>query len=167
MAQTCSKDKRWEDLVLLLQVLYHESKSMRSCHFTRNIWSVEAHLHCTCFIQPSASQGAFPLSDENTLALPVPADSDGESDSSDRIPVPSFQNSFSQAIEAALLKLDKPSTAAHLSGKRWGGEWKNRVFPLLPVGEVRAAILGTKNWPQNSAENCQVVVSEQLDSGFC
>ncbi|KAM4890995.1 E3 ubiquitin-protein ligase RNF10 isoform 3-T3 [Sylvia borin] len=54
--------------------------------------------------------------DENTLALPVPGDSDGESDSSDRIPVPSFQNSFSQAIEAALLKLDKPSTADHLSG---------------------------------------------------
>ncbi|XP_062360156.1 E3 ubiquitin-protein ligase RNF10 isoform X2 [Cinclus cinclus] len=54
--------------------------------------------------------------DENTLVLPVPGDSDGESDSSDRIPVPSFQNSFSQAIEAALLKLDKPSTADHLSG---------------------------------------------------
>lgn len=68
----------------------------------------------------SASQGPFPLSDENTLALPVPLDSDGESDSSDRIPVPSFQNSFSQAIEAALLKLDKPSTADHLSGKRQG-----------------------------------------------
>lgn len=62
----------------------------------------------------------FPVSDENTLALPVPGESDGESDSSDRIPVPSFQNSFSQAIEAALLKLDKPSTADHLSGKRQG-----------------------------------------------
>jgi len=47
----------------------------------------------------------------------VPVESDGESDSSDRIPVPSFQNSFSQAIEAALLKLDKPSTADHLSGE--------------------------------------------------
>jgi len=27
----------------------------------------------------------------------------------------------------------------------------------------RAAVLGTKNWPQNSSENCQLVVSEQLD----
>uniref|UniRef100_A0A8C5LZY4 Ring finger protein 10 n=1 Tax=Leptobrachium leishanense TaxID=445787 RepID=A0A8C5LZY4_9ANUR len=33
-------------------------------------------------------------------------DSDGESDSSERVPVPSFQNSFSQAMEAAFLKLD-------------------------------------------------------------
>jgi len=83
---------------------------------------VGGNLHYASFTQPSGSHGPFPLSDENTLALPVPADSDGESDSSDRIPVPSFQNSFSQAIEAALLKLDKPSTADHLSGKRWGGK---------------------------------------------
>lgn len=82
---------------------------------------MQGRLHCEDFRQPSASQGPFLLSDENTLALPAPADSDGESDSSDRIPVPSFQNSFSQAIEAALLKLDKPSTADHLSGKRQGG----------------------------------------------
>lgn len=33
-------------------------------------------------------------------------DSDGESDGSDRVPVPSFQNSFSQAVEAAFLQLD-------------------------------------------------------------
>lgn len=78
---------------------------------------------------------SFPLSDENTLALPVPVDSDGESDSSDRIPVPSFQNSFSQAIEAALLKLDKPSTADHLSGKRQGERQENflkRKFEYFP-----------------------------------
>uniref|UniRef100_A0A8C5PNR0 E3 ubiquitin-protein ligase RNF10 n=1 Tax=Leptobrachium leishanense TaxID=445787 RepID=A0A8C5PNR0_9ANUR len=42
---------------------------------------------------------------ENPLN-PAPADSDGESDSSERVPVPSFQNSFSQAMEAAFLKLD-------------------------------------------------------------
>lgn len=76
-------------------------------------------------LQPSASQGPFPFSDEDTLALPVPVDSDGESDSSDRVPVPSFQNSFSQAIEAALLKLDKSSTADRLSGKRQGGRQEN------------------------------------------
>ncbi|XP_031426666.1 RING finger protein 10-like [Clupea harengus] len=39
------------------------------------------------------------------LAPPV-ADSDGESDGSDRVPVPSFQNSFSQAFEKALMQLD-------------------------------------------------------------
>ncbi|NXY68322.1 RNF10 protein, partial [Glareola pratincola] len=69
--------------------------------------------------------------DENTLALPVPADSDGESDSSDRIPVPSFQNSFSQAIEAALLKLDKPSTADHLSEEKGGKKRKKQKQKLL------------------------------------
>uniref|UniRef100_A0A8C3UKG9 E3 ubiquitin-protein ligase RNF10 n=1 Tax=Catharus ustulatus TaxID=91951 RepID=A0A8C3UKG9_CATUS len=69
--------------------------------------------------------------DENTLALPVPGDSDGESDSSDRIPVPSFQNSFSQAIEAALLKLDKPSTADHLSEEKGGKKRKKQKQKLL------------------------------------
>ncbi|KAF5891290.1 RING finger protein 10 [Clarias magur] len=44
---------------------------------------------------------------------PPAADSDGESDGSDRVPVPSFQNSFSQAVEAALLQLDhKPAAKA-------------------------------------------------------
>uniref|UniRef100_A0A8C3GRL9 E3 ubiquitin-protein ligase RNF10 n=1 Tax=Cairina moschata TaxID=8855 RepID=A0A8C3GRL9_CAIMO len=69
--------------------------------------------------------------DENTLALPVPADSDGESDSSDRMPVPSFQNSFSQAIEAALLKLDKPSAAEHLSEEKGGKKRKKQKQKLL------------------------------------
>ncbi|NWX50950.1 RNF10 protein, partial [Steatornis caripensis] len=69
--------------------------------------------------------------DENTLALPVPVDSDGESDSSDRIPVPSFQNSFSQAIEAALLKLDKPSTADRLSEEKGGKKRKKQKQKLL------------------------------------
>ncbi|NXI46220.1 RNF10 protein, partial [Galbula dea] len=69
--------------------------------------------------------------DENTLALPLPVDSDGESDSSDRIPVPSFQNSFSQAIEAALLKLDKPSTADHLSEEKGGKKRKKQKQKLL------------------------------------
>ncbi|KAM6111747.1 E3 ubiquitin-protein ligase RNF10 [Pterocles gutturalis] len=69
--------------------------------------------------------------DENALALPVPADSDGESDSSDRMPVPSFQNSFSQAIEAALLKLDKPSTADHLSEEKGGKKRKKQKQKLL------------------------------------
>ena len=51
---------------------------------------------------------------------PATVDSDGESDNSDRVPVPSFQNSFSQAIEAAFMKLDTPATADTLSGKGRG-----------------------------------------------
>ncbi|KAJ6659173.1 hypothetical protein lerEdw1_019476 [Lerista edwardsae] len=54
--------------------------------------------------------------ENHTLAPPAPGDSDAESDNSDRVPVPSFQNSFSQAIEAAFLKLDKPSTPDLLLG---------------------------------------------------
>uniref|UniRef100_A0A8C6Z1Z2 E3 ubiquitin-protein ligase RNF10 n=1 Tax=Nothoprocta perdicaria TaxID=30464 RepID=A0A8C6Z1Z2_NOTPE len=69
--------------------------------------------------------------DENTLALPVPGDSDGESDNSDRIPVPSFQNSFSQAIEAALLKLDKPSAPDPLSEEKGGKKRKKQKQKLL------------------------------------
>ena len=46
------------------------------------------------------------------LAPPVP-DSEGESDTSDRVPVPSFQNSFSQAFEEALQQMDRgPDGAA-------------------------------------------------------
>uniref|UniRef100_A0AAQ5XPA0 E3 ubiquitin-protein ligase RNF10 n=1 Tax=Amphiprion ocellaris TaxID=80972 RepID=A0AAQ5XPA0_AMPOC len=43
---------------------------------------------------------------KDKLLAPPAADSDGESDGSDRVPVPSFQNSFSQAFEQALLELD-------------------------------------------------------------
>lgn len=46
----------------------------------------------------------YRLSDQ--LLAPPAADSDGESDGSDRVPVPNFQNSFSQAFERALLQLD-------------------------------------------------------------
>uniref|UniRef100_A0A6I8NL11 E3 ubiquitin-protein ligase RNF10 n=1 Tax=Ornithorhynchus anatinus TaxID=9258 RepID=A0A6I8NL11_ORNAN len=60
---------------------------------------------------------AAPKKDENSLAPPGPLDSDGESDNSDRVPVPSFQNSFSQAIEAAFLRLDTPATDQPLPGK--------------------------------------------------
>ncbi|KYO31693.1 RING finger protein 10 isoform B [Alligator mississippiensis] len=58
-------------------------------------------------------------------------DSDGESDNSDRIPVPSFQNSFSQAIEAAFLKLDKPSTSNPLSEEKGGKKRKKQKQKLL------------------------------------
>ncbi|XP_072002237.1 E3 ubiquitin-protein ligase RNF10 isoform X2 [Engystomops pustulosus] len=52
----------------------------------------------------------------------APADSDGESDCSERAPVPSFQNSFSEAMEAAFLKLDTglptPPASVEKGGKR-------------------------------------------------
>uniref|UniRef100_A0A8C0J2M9 E3 ubiquitin-protein ligase RNF10 n=1 Tax=Chelonoidis abingdonii TaxID=106734 RepID=A0A8C0J2M9_CHEAB len=69
--------------------------------------------------------------DQNTLAPLVPVDSDGESDNSDRMPVPSFQNSFSQAIEAAFLKLDKPSTSDPLSEEKGGKKRKKQKQKLL------------------------------------
>uniref|UniRef100_A0A8C8RGQ9 E3 ubiquitin-protein ligase RNF10 n=1 Tax=Pelusios castaneus TaxID=367368 RepID=A0A8C8RGQ9_9SAUR len=69
--------------------------------------------------------------DQNTLAPPAPVDSDGESDNSERIPVPSFQNSFSQAIEAAFLKLNKPSTSDSLSEEKGGKKKKKQKQKLL------------------------------------
>lgn len=55
---------------------------------------------------PHSHLPVFSPSADLFLAPPAP-DSDGESDGSDRVPVPSFQNSFSQAFEEALLQLDK------------------------------------------------------------
>lgn len=53
---------------------------------------------------------------------PPTADSDGESDGSDRVPVPSFQNSFSQAFEQALSQLDNgnqtPAQALPIPGEK-------------------------------------------------
>ncbi|XP_069475871.1 E3 ubiquitin-protein ligase RNF10 isoform X2 [Ambystoma mexicanum] len=69
--------------------------------------------------------------EENSLAPPVPADSDVESDSSDRIPVPSFQNSFSQAIEAAFEKLDTPCTSNATLPDSGGKKRKKQKKKLL------------------------------------
>ncbi len=56
------------------------------------------------------------------LLAPPRADSDGESDGSDRVPVPSFQNSFSQAFEQALSQLDHgnptPARAVPVPGEK-------------------------------------------------
>ncbi|XP_025789393.1 RING finger protein 10 [Puma concolor] len=70
-----------------------------------------------------------PKKDENSLVPPV--DSDGESDNSDRVPVPSFQNSFSQAIEAAFMKLDTPATSDPLSEEKGGKKRKKQKQKLL------------------------------------
>ncbi|XP_007442143.1 RING finger protein 10 isoform X1 [Python bivittatus] len=71
-----------------------------------------------------------------TVARPAPGDSDGESDNSDRVPVPSFQNSFSQAIEAAFLKLDKPSTSDHLLEEKRGKKKKQKQKLLFSTSVV-------------------------------
>ncbi|XP_068094793.1 E3 ubiquitin-protein ligase RNF10 [Hyperolius riggenbachi] len=59
---------------------------------------------------------------EQPVVSTVPADSDGESDCSERVPVPSFQNSFSEAMDAAFLKLDStlptPLPSLEKGGKR-------------------------------------------------
>ncbi|XP_059909062.1 RING finger protein 10 [Gadus macrocephalus] len=81
--------------------------------------SVEDDSHCLSFAQmlrdgkARADAGTkMGLKKDMQLALPVP-DSEGESDASDRVPVPSFQNSFSQAFEEALQQMDRgPDGAA-------------------------------------------------------
>ncbi|KAM5194455.1 E3 ubiquitin-protein ligase RNF10 [Mantella aurantiaca] len=47
-----------------------------------------------------------PVKKESPVVSAGHADSDGESDCSERVPIPSFQNSFSEDVEAAILKLN-------------------------------------------------------------
>lgn len=76
------------------------------------VGSVEEDSHCMSFAQmlkdgkARADAGPRITPKKDKLLAPPAADSDGESDGSDRVPVPSFQNSFSQAFEKALLQLD-------------------------------------------------------------
>ncbi|XP_073438854.1 E3 ubiquitin-protein ligase RNF10 isoform X2 [Dendrobates tinctorius] len=66
---------------------------------------------------------------ENPVKSTAPADSDGESDCSEQVPVPSFQNSFSEAMEAAFLKLDTAlPTAPSIKN---GGKRKKKQQKLL------------------------------------
>ncbi|KAG7281809.1 hypothetical protein CRUP_037090 [Coryphaenoides rupestris] len=60
-------------------------------------------------LAPLSPLSSSPVSDM-LLAPPAP-DSEGESDGSDRVPVPSFQNSFSQAFEEALQQMDSGPSA--------------------------------------------------------
>uniref|UniRef100_A0AAQ6AKZ3 E3 ubiquitin-protein ligase RNF10 n=1 Tax=Amphiprion ocellaris TaxID=80972 RepID=A0AAQ6AKZ3_AMPOC len=76
------------------------------------VGSVEDDSHCMSFAQmlrdgkARVDAGPRITPKKDKLLAPPAADSDGESDGSDRVPVPSFQNSFSQAFEQALLELD-------------------------------------------------------------
>lgn len=105
--------------------------------------SVEEDYHCMSFAQMlkdgKARVDAGPKTapkkacTDMFLAPPV-GDSDGESDTSDRVPVPSFQNSFSQAFEAALSQLDHTSQTpapTFSSPEEKGGKKKKKKQKLL------------------------------------
>ncbi|KAG7331992.1 hypothetical protein KOW79_003826 [Hemibagrus wyckioides] len=105
-----------------------------------SVGSVEEDSPCMSFAQMLRDGKAradvwprLPPKKDVFLAPPV-ADSDGESDGSDRVPVPSFQNSFSQAVEAAMLQLDhKPPAKAEAppTTDEKGGKKKKKKQKLL------------------------------------
>uniref|UniRef100_A0A3B3VKN9 E3 ubiquitin-protein ligase RNF10 n=1 Tax=Poecilia latipinna TaxID=48699 RepID=A0A3B3VKN9_9TELE len=92
------------------------------------VGSVEDDSHCMSFAQmlkdgkARADAGLRVTPKKDKLLAPPGADSDGESDGSDRFPVPSFQNSFSRAFEKALLQLDSDEK---------GGKKKKKKQKLL------------------------------------
>lgn len=106
-----------------------------------SVVGVEEDSHCMSFAQMlkggkarvDAGPKTTPKKADMFLAPPT-ADSDGESDNSDRVPVPSFQNSFSQALGQALSKLDNgnqtPAPALPISDDK-GGKKKKKKQKLL------------------------------------
>uniref|UniRef100_A0A8C1U5N8 E3 ubiquitin-protein ligase RNF10 n=1 Tax=Cyprinus carpio TaxID=7962 RepID=A0A8C1U5N8_CYPCA len=106
-----------------------------------SVASVEEDSHCMSFAQMlkdgKARVDAGPKTTPNKADMflaPPQADSDGESDASDRVPVPSFQNSFSQAFEQALSQLDHgsqtPAQALPIPDEK-GGKKKKKKQKLL------------------------------------
>uniref|UniRef100_A0A3B5LRH4 Uncharacterized protein n=1 Tax=Xiphophorus couchianus TaxID=32473 RepID=A0A3B5LRH4_9TELE len=97
------------------------------------VGSVEDDSHCMSFAQMLKDGKA--RADAGLRVTPKKAaDSDGESDGSDRVPVPSFQNSFSQAFEKALLQLDSGPPAPPqpvVEPDEKGGKKKKRKQKLL------------------------------------
>uniref|UniRef100_A0A8C6WWP9 E3 ubiquitin-protein ligase RNF10 n=1 Tax=Neogobius melanostomus TaxID=47308 RepID=A0A8C6WWP9_9GOBI len=104
------------------------------------VGSVEEDSHCMSFAQmlrdgkARVESGHRIVPKKDALLAPPSADSDGENDNSDRVPVPSFQNSFSQAIEKALLELDSgpvssPQPVVEPDDK--GGKKKKKKQKLL------------------------------------
>ncbi|CAL9708637.1 unnamed protein product [Knipowitschia caucasica] len=104
------------------------------------VGSVEDDSHCMSFAQmlkdgkARVDSGHRITPKKDALLAPPAADSDGESDNSDRVPVPSFQNSFSQAFEKALMELDSgpashPQTAGGQDDK--GAKKKKKKQKLL------------------------------------
>ncbi|XP_029019527.1 RING finger protein 10 isoform X2 [Betta splendens] len=104
------------------------------------VGSVEDDSHCMSFAQmlrdgkARVDAGPRITPKKDKLLVPPTADSDGESDGSDRVPVPSFQNSFSQAFEKALLQLDSgpASPPQHVADPdERGGKKKKKKQKLL------------------------------------
>uniref|UniRef100_A0A672TFB7 E3 ubiquitin-protein ligase RNF10 n=1 Tax=Sinocyclocheilus grahami TaxID=75366 RepID=A0A672TFB7_SINGR len=100
-----------------------------------SVASVEEDFHCMSFAQCHLLVICIFFSSTADMFLAPPqADSDGESDGSDRVPVPSFQNSFSQAFEQALSQLDHgsqtPAQALPIPDEK-GGKKKKKKQKLL------------------------------------
>ncbi|XP_062855539.1 RING finger protein 10 [Trichomycterus rosablanca] len=112
------------------------SETSLSC----SVGSVEEDSPCMSFAQMlrdgKARVDVWPKTapKKDMFLAPPAADSDGESDGSDRVPVPNFQNSFSQAVEAAMLQLDHkppaPAEAPPASDEK-GGKKKKKKQKLL------------------------------------
>ncbi|XP_007229396.3 RING finger protein 10 [Astyanax mexicanus] len=105
-----------------------------------SVGSIEEDSHCMSFAQmlrdgkARVDAGPKQAPKKDVFLAPPVADSDGESDGSDRVPVPNFQNSFSQAFEAALLQLDhKPPAPADAltTSEEKGGKKKKKKQKLL------------------------------------
>uniref|UniRef100_A0A672JDV9 E3 ubiquitin-protein ligase RNF10 n=1 Tax=Salarias fasciatus TaxID=181472 RepID=A0A672JDV9_SALFA len=95
------------------------------------VGSVEDDSHCMSFAQMLKDGKA--RGDAGPRITPKKG-GDGESDGSDRVPVPSFQNSFSQAFEKALLQLDNgPASPPHpvVEPEEKGGKKKKKKQKLL------------------------------------
>ncbi|XP_056102580.1 RING finger protein 10 isoform X2 [Rhinichthys klamathensis goyatoka] len=105
-----------------------------------SVASVEEDSHCMSFAQmlkdgkARVDAGPKSIPKKDMFLAPPMADSDGESDGSDRVPVPSFQNSFSQAFEQALSQLDNgnqgPAQALPIPDEK-GGKKKKKKQKLL------------------------------------
>uniref|UniRef100_A0A8D0CN00 E3 ubiquitin-protein ligase RNF10 n=1 Tax=Scleropages formosus TaxID=113540 RepID=A0A8D0CN00_SCLFO len=98
-----------------------------------SVGSVEDDSHCLSFAQMLKDGKARADVGPKVISKKA-ADSDGESDGSDRVPVPSFQNSFSQAFEEALLQLDHgPPIVPQpvLIAEEKGGKKKKKKQKLL------------------------------------
>ncbi|XP_041957728.1 RING finger protein 10-like [Alosa sapidissima] len=106
-----------------------------------SVGSMEDDSHCMSFAQmlrdgkARGDVGPKITPKKVDMLLPPPvADSDGESDCSDRVPVPSFQNSFSQAFEKALMQLDHGPPATPQPApipEEKGGKKKKKKQKLL------------------------------------
>ncbi|XP_077378386.1 E3 ubiquitin-protein ligase RNF10 [Festucalex cinctus] len=103
------------------------------------VGSVEDDSHCMSFAQMLRDGKArvdgprITTTKKDALLAPPAADSDGESDGSDRAPVPNFQNSFSQAFEKALLQLDNSESSPQtlVVSDEKGGKKKKKKQKLL------------------------------------